>query len=37
MYNRDDWPDIQLQFIAGSSISDDGTNIRKNDGIKDSV
>ena len=36
-FTRDDWPDVQLQFVAGTPISDDGINVRKNDGIQDSV
>jgi len=32
-----DWPDLQLQFVAGSVISDSGVKLRYNDGLKDSV
>lgn len=32
-----DWPDLQLQFVAGTVISDSGVKLRYNDGLKDSV
>lgn len=32
-----DYPDMQLQFIAGSVISDGGLTLRWNDGVKESV
>nr|CAH0111320.1 unnamed protein product [Daphnia galeata] len=34
---NDDFPDMQLQFIAGSPISDGGKTLRHNDGIRDDV
>lgn len=33
----DDWPDMQLQFIAGSVISDGGVTLRRNDGVSDEL
>ncbi len=33
----DDFPDMQLQFIAGSVVSDGGVSLRVNDNVKDSV
>ena len=33
----DDFPDMQLQFIAGCVVSDGGLTLRHNDGIKDDV
>lgn len=36
-YYSDDYPDMQLQFIAGSPISDGGKNLKRNDGIRDDV
>jgi hypothetical protein len=34
---RDDYPDMQLQFIAGSGVSDGGLSLKNNDNVKDSV
>uniref|UniRef100_A0A0P5GQM6 Glucose dehydrogenase (FAD, quinone) n=1 Tax=Daphnia magna TaxID=35525 RepID=A0A0P5GQM6_9CRUS len=34
---NDDYPDMQLQFIAGSPIADGGVTLKVNDNIKDSV
>ena len=34
---NDDYPDMQLQFIAGSTVSDGGRTLRYNDGLKQSV
>jgi hypothetical protein len=33
----DDFPDMQLQFIAGSGVSDGGLSLKANDNVKDSV
>ena len=34
---KDDWPDIELHFVAGTRISDGGSQIRYNDGVRDDV
>ena len=34
---KDDWPDMQLQFIAGSVVSDGGITLRVNDGVSDEL
>lgn len=34
---NDDYPDMQLQFIAGSTVSDGGRTLRYNDGLTDAV
>ena len=34
---NDDWPDIELHFIAGTPISDGGIQVRYNDGVRDDV
>ncbi|XP_046631272.1 glucose dehydrogenase [FAD, quinone]-like [Daphnia pulicaria] len=34
---NDDFPDMQLQFIAGSGVSDGGLSLKANDNVKDSV
>ena len=33
----DDWPDVQLQFIAGSIVVDGGTKLKEMDGIPDEL
>lgn len=34
---RDDWPDIEFHFVAGTPVSDGGTFVRYNNGVDDEV